>query len=42
MILTPDGTTCHQIEIDGRAADAERLGQEAGERIRAKAGPGFF
>ena len=42
MILTPDGTTCHQIEIDGRATDAERLGQEAGERIRAKAGPGFF
>ncbi|PST17302.1 hydroxymethylbilane synthase [Mesorhizobium plurifarium] len=42
MILTPDGTTCHQIEIDGRAADAARLGQEAGERIRAKAGPGFF
>lgn len=42
MILTPDGTTFHQIEIDGRAADAERLGQEAGERIRAKAGPGFF
>jgi hydroxymethylbilane synthase len=42
MILTPDGTTCHQIEIDGRAADAETLGQEAGERIRAKAGPGFF
>ena len=42
MILTPDGTTFHQIEIDGKAADAERLGQEAGERIRAKAGPGFF
>ncbi len=42
MILTPDGTTCHKIEIDGRAEDAERLGQEAGERIRAKAGPGFF
>lgn len=42
MILTPDGTTFHQIEIDGRAADAERLGQEAGERIRAKARPGFF
>ncbi|ASQ02616.1 hydroxymethylbilane synthase [Sinorhizobium meliloti WSM1022] len=42
MILTPDGATSHQIEIDGRAADAERLGQEAGERIRAKAGPGFF
>ncbi|MDX0483421.1 hydroxymethylbilane synthase [Sinorhizobium medicae] len=42
MILTPDGTTCHRIEIDGRTADAAALGREAGERIRAKAGPEFF
>lgn len=42
MILTPDGTTCHRIEIDGRAADAVELGRKAGEEIRAKAGPGFF
>lgn len=42
MILTPDGTTCHRVEIDGRASDAAELGRTAGERIRAKAGPGFF
>ncbi|MDX0404594.1 hydroxymethylbilane synthase [Sinorhizobium medicae] len=42
MILTPDGTTCHRIETDGRTADAAALGREAGERIRAKAGPEFF
>ena len=42
MILTPDGTTCHRIAIEGRAADAAELGRKAGERIRAEAGPGFF
>ncbi|WEX77228.1 hydroxymethylbilane synthase [Sinorhizobium numidicum] len=42
MILTPDGTTCHRIAIEGKAADATELGRKAGEQIRAKAGPGFF
>lgn len=42
MILTPDGLTHHRVAIEGRSADAEALGQKAGEEIRAKAGPGFF
>lgn len=42
MILTPDGREVHEIEADGRAADAARIGAEAGQRIRDKAGPGFF
>jgi len=42
MILTPDGTTCHRVETDGKAADAAELGRKAGEDIRGKAGPGFF
>ncbi len=42
MILTPDGRTHHRITVEGKAADAEALGQKAGEDIRAQAGPGFF
>ncbi|WOS62632.1 hydroxymethylbilane synthase [Sinorhizobium fredii] len=42
MILTPDGTTSHRVEIDGKAQEATELGRKAGEQIRAKAGPGFF
>ncbi len=42
MILTPDGSTHHRITVEGKAADAEALGQKAGEDIRALAGPGFF
>ncbi|HEV7323023.1 MAG TPA: hydroxymethylbilane synthase [Ensifer sp.] len=42
MILTPDGRTHHRVAIEGKAADAQALGQQAGEEIRAKAGPGFF
>ena len=41
-ILTPDGREVHEIEAQGRAADAARIGADAGERIRARAGPGFF
>lgn len=41
-ILTPDGREAHEIEADGAATDAARIGAEAGARIRAKAGPGFF
>ena len=42
MILSPDGREVHEIEAEGEAAEAARIGAEAGRRIRDKAGPGFF
>ena len=42
MILTPDGRQVHEISAEGLASDAVKLGVDAGERIRAKAGPDFF
>lgn len=42
LILTPDGQTSHGIEISGKRKDAAKLGQQAGEEVRAKAGSSFF
>ncbi len=42
LILTPDGSLCHDIAAEGPARDAARIGREAGERIRSKAGSAFF
>lgn len=42
MVLTPDGTESHEIGAEGRVEEAERLGADAGERIRERAGPRFF
>ena len=42
MILRPDGREAHSIARDGSAADAEAIGRDAGQAVRAKAGPGFF
>jgi hydroxymethylbilane synthase len=42
MILTPDGSQTYSIACDGPVAHAARLGETAGEQIRAKAGPSFF
>lgn len=42
MILTPDGSRYHEIETSGPAASARKLGADAGETIRAKAGADFF
>jgi hydroxymethylbilane synthase len=42
LIITPDGRTEHRIAISGDAADAASIGAEAGEKIRAEAGEGFF
>jgi hydroxymethylbilane synthase len=41
-ILTPDGSQSFDITAEGHVSDAAKLGQEAGEAIRAKAGSGFF
>ncbi len=42
LILTPDGKTEHGVTVEGKRTTAETLGREAGEKVRADAGPGFF
>ena len=42
MFLTPDGSRFHEIEASGPAANANTLGEDAGEAIRTKAGADFF
>lgn len=41
-ILRPDGSVRHATARDGAAADAEALGLDAAEELRARGGPGFF
>lgn len=42
MIITPDGSSFHRIEAEGKRGEAEFIGIRAGEDIRAAAGPDFF
>ncbi len=42
MILTPDGKQVHTTTIEGHRRDAEALGINAGQAIRAEAGSAFF
>ena len=42
MILTPDGKQVHTTTIEGHRRDAEALGINAGQAIRAEAGSTFF
>jgi hydroxymethylbilane synthase len=42
LIARPDGSACLRAERVGPPGDAERLGQDAGAELRARAGPGFF
>jgi len=42
LILTPDGRKEHSIETEGKRVNAEKLGRQAGEAVRAAAGPDFF
>ncbi len=42
LIALPDGTQAHRTSCQGATEDAERLGREAGETLRAAAGPAFF
>ncbi|MCO5064396.1 MAG: hydroxymethylbilane synthase [Rhizobiaceae bacterium] len=42
LILSPDGRNAHRIERVGSAQDATHVGREAGQVIRAQAGPDFF
>ncbi|MEQ8319726.1 MAG: hydroxymethylbilane synthase [Rhodospirillales bacterium] len=42
MIFRPDGSEVLTTDRHGPLADAVRLGRDAGEELRARAGPGFF
>ena len=42
LILTPDGSEWHFVEMDGPAEDADRIGGEAGDALLARAGRDFL
>jgi hydroxymethylbilane synthase len=42
MILSPDGALCYETRREGRPGEAIRLGEEAAEELRRRAGPHFF
>ncbi len=42
LILTPDGSEWHDIELTGAAENAASLGTDAGEELLARAGPEFL
>jgi hydroxymethylbilane synthase len=42
LVCLPDGTEAHRATRQGAPDDAARLGREAGEELRAAAGPAFF
>lgn len=42
LILTPDGTQEHAVEMEGLRTDAGMLGVKAGTMVREAAGTGFF
>ena len=41
-ILKPDGSVVHATNRSGTSVDAEDLGRDAGEQVKAEAGPGFL
>jgi hydroxymethylbilane synthase len=42
LVLRPDGSACIEVARDGAAADAARIGREAGEELRARLPVGFL
>ena len=42
LIARPDGGAAHDIAGNGRRADAETIGRDAGLALKRQAGPGFF
>ena len=42
LVAMPDGGRVHRAERRGAASEAEALGREVGEELRAAAGPEFF
>lgn len=41
-VLLPNGTQSHEVMMEGTRQNAAVLGREAGEKLRAAAGPGFL
>jgi hydroxymethylbilane synthase len=42
LILTPDGSEWHEVEMTGPLSEALRIGRDAGEDLLARAGPQFM
>jgi len=42
MILRPDGSEVHETTRQGRAADATKIGADAGEELKRRGGADFF
>ncbi len=42
LIARPDGSQLFEASRHGPVAEAEKMGRDAGEELRARAGPGFF
>ena len=42
IIVKPDGSEAHGVTRSGPAADAERIGAEAGAELKRRGGPDFF
>ena len=42
LIARPDGSLCFEVERNGAAADADRLGKDAGRELKRRAGSDFF
>jgi hydroxymethylbilane synthase len=42
LIARPDGSECLRTVRSGAAGDAESLGRDAGDELKARAGTGFF
>lgn len=42
LILTPDGTQEHAVQMEGQRIDAGTIGVKAGTQVREAAGTGFF
>ena len=42
LILSPDGTQCHECRMEGETTAPEEIGTQAGVRLKKEAGTGFF
>jgi hydroxymethylbilane synthase len=42
LILAPDGSEWYDVEVTGTAANFKTIGADAGEELRARAGPDFI